>query len=933
MEPVFVGRVAELEAIEQVIQTATVQRCATAIAIVGEPGSGKSRLLREAQSNLPRAGTPAIVGYEPEMRVPFAAASGFLAAVAAGPGGEGLAALLERRAGTRTAETLEPLQIMEATHRAIAGRPDVTLFVDDLQWVDAATGSLIHYLLRAAGSRRLAVVAATRPSEASATLLDAVRRLLGDEGRFRAVELGPLPRADGIELARQADPTIDAKRGAEIWSQAHGLPFWIDNLARSGTDAASLFERFYGRRVAALGADASMALAALVVAARPVTTTETARCRGWTEDRAQRAIARLVDAGFVITQGGVTRLPHDLVREGVERELDTATVRELHRGWAAVFEEGAGEDVQRLRAALEHRRAAHLPVDDLALALAMSPQRRWLGRDGAHELALIADALGAESAKRLPLIRAIASLSAELGDAEHALTLWSIAAEESDDPGERAAAAVAAARAAFELDRAADARSWLARARSGHGIRDEDAIAADIIDAYVRIWLDRRPPAGWELASRAADAARRLAADAGGPARLGVTARRTYADALEAAWIVALQREDLPGLTSVGEELKEATKGSDASIHAAVLVALGNRQLGRYDAAGQQLRRAWKTASARQLPSMTVDAGFWLAMNLADMGRLEEAEALAAEVSDLASRVGDFAHLRHRSRTIRHEIALVRGDWLAARAALIEAAEGVADSHARLTFHQVAAAWTAVLGGPNAGVIVAEQLTTAREHAVASGCSRCTGELDATGADALARVGSYDAARALLDGWDVAHPTPEIWVAFERRRAEALIQLGLGHGEPATLEALADDADGMGRRLDGVITRLDLARALEGLDRGRAIETYRLVAGQAASIGAVNPGAVAERALRRLGVRTWRRGMTGDATAAGLTEREREVLELLAAGATNPEIADRLFLSRKTVERHVSNVLAKVGVRNRAELAGRFAVTNEGGTG
>ena len=933
VEPVFVGRVAELEAIERVVSDATTQRCATAIAIIGEPGSGKSRLLREAQRRLPQGSILTIVGYEPEIRVPFAAASGFLETIAARVPAGGLGALLQRGAGEPTSDTLEPLQIMEATHSAIRDWKDVAIFVDDLQWVDATTASLLHYVLRAAGSHPLALVAATRPSGSSATFLDALGRLLGEDDRFRSVQLGPLARADGIRLVRETDPTIDAQRGAEIWSQARGQPFWIDSLARSGSDAESLFERYYGRRVATLGADASTTLAAVVVAARPVTATETARCRGWPEDRAQQALEKLVEAGLVITEGGITRVVHDLVREGVERGLGAATLREHHRGWAAVFEEGAGEDVQRLRTALEHRRAARLPVADLALALSMSPQRRWLGRDGAHELAQIADTLGDESPDRSPLIRSIAALSAELGDAEHALSLWAIAADDSDDPAERSSAAVAAARAAFELDRADDARSWLARARSGEGIRDEDAIAADIIEAFVRIWLDRRPPAGWELASRAADAARRLAADAGGPARLQAATRRVYADALEAACIVALQREDVPGLIAAGEELKAATKGTDAAVHAAVLVALGNRQIGRYEVAGQQLRRAWTTASARQLPAMMVDAGFWLAMNLADTGRLEEAEALASEVSEIATRVGDFAHLRQRSRTIRHEIGLVRGDWLTARAALIEAAEEVTDVHARLTFHQIAAVWTAVLGGPNAPVVVAEQLATAREHAVSSGCPRCIGELDVAGAEALARVGAFDAARALLDGWDVAHPTPDVWMAFQRRRSQALIDLGQDSGDPAALAALADEAARVGRRLDALITRLDMAHALESVDRGRAVDTYRLVAAQGAAIGATNPGAVAEQALRRLGVRTWRRGVAGDATAAGLTDREREVLELLAAGATNPEIADRLFVSRKTVERHVSNVLAKVGVRNRAELAGRFAVANEGGTG
>jgi DNA-binding NarL/FixJ family response regulator len=57
---------------------------------------------------------------------------------------------------------------------------------------------------------------------------------------------------------------------------------------------------------------------------------------------------------------------------------------------------------------------------------------------------------------------------------------------------------------------------------------------------------------------------------------------------------------------------------------------------------------------------------------------------------------------------------------------------------------------------------------------------------------------------------------------------------------------------------------------------------------------------------------------------AGLTDREAEVLRLLAVGMTNREIADRLFVSPYTAKRHVSNILTKIGASTRAAAA-RFA--------
>ena len=74
-----------------------------------------------------------------------------------------------------------------------------------------------------------------------------------------------------------------------------------------------------------------------------------------------------------------------------------------------------------------------------------------------------------------------------------------------------------------------------------------------------------------------------------------------------------------------------------------------------------------------------------------------------------------------------------------------------------------------------------------------------------------------------------------------------------------------------------------------------------------------------------------RRGPTAATKShpSGLTRREVEVLDLIVIGLTNPQIADRLFLSRKTIEHHVTSILTKMGASTRTEAVRLAAVLTE----
>jgi DNA-binding NarL/FixJ family response regulator len=119
------------------------------------------------------------------------------------------------------------------------------------------------------------------------------------------------------------------------------------------------------------------------------------------------------------------------------------------------------------------------------------------------------------------------------------------------------------------------------------------------------------------------------------------------------------------------------------------------------------------------------------------------------------------------------------------------------------------------------------------------------------------------------------------------------------------------------------------ALAISGAPRARVAERLRAAHSVAASLGLVLFGEQVEALARRsqVGLETvGEAGRPADASQGlaaqlGLTERELEVTRLLAEGRTNRQIGEELFITPKTASVHVSRILTKLGVANRAEAA------------
>lgn len=301
--------------------------------------------------------------------------------------------------------------------------------------------------------------------------------------------------------------------------------------------------------------------------------------------------------------------------------------------------------------------------------------------------------------------------------------------------------------------------------------------------------------------------------------------------------------------------------GACRTIHADMLVASG-----RWDDAESALADAL-VAHGRGYPAMGAPTLSTLASLRVRQGRLAEAEQLLAGREEEPTSLLALAELR-----------LAEGEPRIA-AALLERALAAADddvhSSSRLLVPLVVA-WLAT-GAGDAAREAAQRLAD-----LAAACARPL--VEARAQLAAARV-------ALAEGRD------EDARGAAQRALEGFGRLGMPH--------------------DAAEARLELARASASDVPELAREEARVAYAAFRELGAARGMDAAAALVRALGGGT----SAGPRVHGELTAREREVLALVSRGMTNAQIAQTLFISEKTAGHHVSRILSKLGVRNRAEAA------------
>lgn len=897
----LIGRQEQLAFLDQFTSQQPAPSEPQIIVLIGEPGSGKTALINYAFARM-SSRRFRLTGQEALQKVSLAAASHMLSMLAG-------ADVLE----VPTYDGLGPIQIYERAWRQLSTE-DTVVFIDDLQWVDELSMGLIHYLISGSQSydRALKLVIATRPGSDASAFVDAMER-----GGVSCIvsHLQALGEPEGTELIRAVRPEVGLPQASEIWRRAGGNPYWMIAISRDPDTRiqGSVLEA----RLRGASDDTREALSTLAVLGRPVHLPHVAEMLGWERARANAAVGDLEVRGLVgRTEAGRVSMIHDLIREAIVESMSDSVSASAHRrivDWLEAESEGRETAIE----SIEHRMAAGLPAVEKALELTRSANRLILGEDGLATLARVADsAIDFDE----DLLTELAILASDMGAAEIAMGRWAIVFHQSSDDEIRLWAALQASWEAMSQEEPALARRWLDLANQlpvEHPVLLAERAA---VSAQLLMFHEHRREQGAKLAAEAVALSDSFE---NGDWRGRVwNAGNVRIHALQAQHDALMMAKEHESALAIAEVMAGTAESLPDRLAALINSVMTLRHLGRTEEAAAVGTTVWAEAIRSAQLSVAARIAPWLAGALIELGRLDEGRDVAEEGRHIARRLG-MIRSENLSAARSRIIELLTGDWHSALQKVESEIETDEDPHWRLGAREILASYLQLLVPDSSARAIAE-MEAAVADALDADCTRCLTDVLVTGGLIAARSGDRDAASRWLERYQELGVVSDAYLDATLDHIGALITEDIEH-----LERVVAHYEAGGRQMNAIWARFDLARILTRENTvGAASEVLRSVAEDADRIGAVAFRELAEKGLRSLGARTWRRG-AGSGTS-GLTERESEIALMVASGASNPEIADSLFLSRKTIERHVSNILAKTGARNRTELARKWGAAEPG---
>ncbi|HWC67402.1 MAG TPA: AAA family ATPase [Acidimicrobiales bacterium] len=968
--PTFVGRRAELARLEEAVRAA--RRGQRAVVILGgEAGIGKTTLVTEVARRARDGGAEVLVGGCLDLDlggVPYAPLVEALRDLAArrqregigwgeAPGedddGDGTSALLDPSAWSAAGALPAVHQVID--HLGRAG--PVVLVLEDVHWADRSTRDLIAYLASASASPPLALVVTYRSDDIRSG--HPLRRFLAELERRPDVthlRLERIGRADAAALvtAIRGNPPAAAELDA-LYQRSEGNPFFLEELARAavpGAELPPLLRDVMAARVEQLSSGTQVVLRAAAVGGRRIEHDRLAAVLPLDDTDLTAALREARDANLITAdaESGRYEFRHALLHEAVYADTLPGERSRYHAAYAELVSGRPGPRELEDWAQLAHHWRAAGRTDAALVAAVEAGLAAEAGyalpeADRYYDAALeLWDAL-AGPPPPMPLTRS--ELLAHAGDAatrtgafDRAVELVTAALAEVDAAADPETAGLLHERRAWFLLRAGTVletgrRAAEVLAEYEHAVQlvpAEPTVArARVLAAYADALLRNGRP---DHARSQAETAIAVATAVGAPFDEG-HARHMLGLALVAlgdteggieelhrARVLAERNGDVADVAGTyvhlwrvlcengraEEMIRLATEaagfchaaGMDVAAQLLDAMAAGFlHQLGRWAEAARLLRTS--DAAAWGLPAVVTH----LMHGLLDveLGRLvsarehlETARGLGAQISD-----GRINGLLFRGLA---ELAVWEGRTDDAIAAVCTGVDQTGDDEmlARLASLGLRAAADAAEAQRALGQPVGEQLL----------------EVAAQHESLLVRLEERAGARR-------APPASEVCAAAAGGRAE-WARLN-GRNDPDLWRDVVGRWETLGFPAPAAYARWRMASALVGAGRRAEAAQHWRAARQAAEelgAGSLRDALEADAARLLVPLVTGDAGGeadTGERRPYNLTPRELEVLTLVAAGRTNRQIGEALFISEKTASVHVSRILVKLGVSGRAQAA------------